>query len=199
MDHVAGPLHILMVGKEGRIWFNIICFKLYQFESNNWWPFSILKYVMEFALQSNLKCVLLENIKKKVLIHSPPCRTPCKLFIHKVFFGPLGLHLHVWSELGRSPPFQPMRALRVQWSRAFKPGFKLVCEVALIVNRGILLQTLNVNPTLFVIPCVEKLGRGEGGIVGLQCCNWCQLPSEFSPEFQSSMTQFHCEFADKRR
>jgi hypothetical protein len=67
MDHVAGPLHILMVGKEGRIWFNIICFKLYQFESNNWWPFSILKYVMEFALQSNLKCecVLLENIKKE--------------------------------------------------------------------------------------------------------------------------------------
>ena len=44
------------------------------------------------------------------LIHSPPCRTPCRLFIHEVFFGPLGLHLRVWSELGRSPPFRPMRA-----------------------------------------------------------------------------------------
>ena len=31
-DHFAGPLHILLAEKEGRIWFNIICFKLYQFE-----------------------------------------------------------------------------------------------------------------------------------------------------------------------
>ena len=57
------------------------------------------------------------------LIHSPPCR----LFIYEVFLGPLGLHLHVWSELGRSPPFRPMRALRLQWSWAFN----LVSEVAL--------------------------------------------------------------------
>ena len=59
------------------------------------------------------------------LIHSPPCR----LFIHELFFGPLGLHLLVWSELGRSPPFQPMRALTLPWSRAFI----LVCEVTLSV------------------------------------------------------------------
>ena len=63
------------------------------------------------------------------LIHSPPCRTPCRLFIHELFFGPLGLHLLVWSELGRSPPFRPMRVLRLQWSWAAA----LVCEVALIV------------------------------------------------------------------
>ena len=61
------------------------------------------------------------------LIHSPPCRNPCGLFIHEVFFGPLGLHLHVWSELGRFLPFRPIRALRLQWSWAFN----LVCEVAL--------------------------------------------------------------------
>jgi hypothetical protein len=29
------------------------------------------------------------------LIHSPPCRTPCRLFIHELFGGPLGLHLLV--------------------------------------------------------------------------------------------------------
>ena len=29
------------------------------------------------------------------LIHSPPCRIPCRLFIHEVFFGPLGLQLRV--------------------------------------------------------------------------------------------------------
>ena len=52
-------------------------------------------------------------------VYSPPCRTPCRLFIHEVFFGPLGLHLRVWSEFGRSPPFWPMRALRLQWSWAF--------------------------------------------------------------------------------
>ena len=32
MDHVAGPLHNLLAGKEGRIWYNIICLKLYQFK-----------------------------------------------------------------------------------------------------------------------------------------------------------------------
>ena len=30
--------------------------------------------------------------------------------IHEVFFGPLGLHLRVWSDLGCSLPFRPMRA-----------------------------------------------------------------------------------------
>ena len=45
------------------------------------------------------------------LIHDLLCRIPCRLFIHELFFGPLGLHLLVWSELGRSPPFRPMRAL----------------------------------------------------------------------------------------
>ena len=60
-------------------------------------------------------------------IHSPPCRTPCRLFIHEVLCVTLRLHLCVRSELGRSPPFRPMRALRLQWSRAFS----LVCEVAL--------------------------------------------------------------------
>ena len=53
------------------------------------------------------------------LIHSPPCITPCRLVIHEVLFGPLGLHPCVWSELGRSLPFKPMRALRLQWSWAF--------------------------------------------------------------------------------
>jgi hypothetical protein len=32
MYHVVGPLHILLAEKEGKIWFNIICLKLYQFE-----------------------------------------------------------------------------------------------------------------------------------------------------------------------
>ena len=54
------------------------------------------------------------------LIHSPPCKIPCRrLLIHEVFFGPFGLHLCVWSELGWSLPFRPMRALRLQWLWAF--------------------------------------------------------------------------------
>ena len=61
------------------------------------------------------------------LIHSRPCRIPCRVFIHKFFFEPLGLHLLVWSELGRSPHFQPMRALTLPWLGALS----LVCEVAL--------------------------------------------------------------------
>ena len=61
------------------------------------------------------------------LFHNLPCRTPCRLFIHELFFEPLGLHLLVRSELGRSPPFRPMRALALPWSGAFS----LVCEVTL--------------------------------------------------------------------
>ena len=34
MYHVAGPSHILLAEKEGRVWFSIICLKLYQFERN---------------------------------------------------------------------------------------------------------------------------------------------------------------------
>jgi hypothetical protein len=45
------------------------------------------------------------------LDHNMPCRTLCRLFIHELFLGPLGLHLLVWSELEWSPPFRPMRAL----------------------------------------------------------------------------------------
>ena len=61
------------------------------------------------------------------LMHSLPCGTPCRLFLHEVFFQYLDLHLRVWSKLGRSPSFRPMKALWWQWSWAFS----LMCEVAL--------------------------------------------------------------------
>jgi hypothetical protein len=151
MDHVVGPLHILLAEKEVRIWFNTISLKLYQFERITWWCLSILEYVMESACNLSWNLSYWKNIFKKSrspgfascpplggglnenpgspcnLIHSPPCRTPCKLCIHEVFFGPLNLHLRMWSELVRSPPFRPTRALRLQWLRASSP----VCEVAL--------------------------------------------------------------------
>ena len=56
----------------------------------------------------------------------------------------------------------------------------------LIVNRGIVSPTLDVNPALFVIPCID-----------LQCCNYCHLPGEFSSNFQSSMTIFHHKLLTK--
>ena len=43
-------------------------------------------------------------------IHNLTCKNPRKLFIHASFFGPWDLHLLVWSELGRSRPFRPMRS-----------------------------------------------------------------------------------------
>ena len=57
MDHVTSSwkkdilLHILLVEKEGRVWFTIICLKLIQFEVFTWWCLYALQYVMEFALQ----------------------------------------------------------------------------------------------------------------------------------------------------
>ena len=167
MDHVVGPLHILLVEKEGRIWFNTTCLKLYQFNRIIWWCLCVLesfpKSIMESPLKSILKCDARENIKKNhglpefssgpplgggfeaksgrpcTLVHNLPCRTPCRLFIHGLFFGPLGLHLLVWSELGRSPPFWPMRALTLPWSRAFS----LVCEVAQSLSHD---KTCHANP-----------------------------------------------------
>ena len=127
--------------KEGRIWLNTICVKIDQFEIIIWWCLFVLEFVMQYVMKYVLKFVLLEislgpplgggSDKKSGrpwnIIYSPPCRTPCRLSIHEVFFGPLGLYLRVWSELGRSLPFRPMRALRLQWSWAFS----LVWEVAL--------------------------------------------------------------------
>jgi hypothetical protein len=61
------------------------------------------------------------------MIHSMPCRNPCRLYIH------LCIHILRWSlnrsvkELGPAQPFPPMRLLELYWSRALS----LVCEVAL--------------------------------------------------------------------
>jgi hypothetical protein len=45
--------------------------------------------------------------------------------------------------------------------------------------------TLNVNLTLFVIPC------DFFGIIDLRYCNYCHLSSDCSSKFQSSMTWLH--------
>ena len=151
----AGPLHILLAEKEGRIWFNIICLKLYQFERICLSDYHGICPGIYFGIC--LEICLVEKIYHKNhglpkfatnpplggrpngnsktpwnRIHNPPWRTPCRLSIHEVFFGPLVLHLREWSELGRAPPFRPMRALRLQWTWAFS----LVCEVALNEWRG---------------------------------------------------------------
>ena len=55
MDHLAGPLHILLAEKEGRIWFKVICLKLYQFERITWWCLFIMESILEYALQSFLE------------------------------------------------------------------------------------------------------------------------------------------------
>ena len=95
-------------GKRGEDLIHIICLKLYQFERTTWWCLSllesILKIVMEYALEFVLTFVMLKKIKLNHglskfasnpplggrpdvncgrpwnLIHSPPCRSPCRLF-----------------------------------------------------------------------------------------------------------------------
>ena len=48
--------------------------------------------------------------------------------------------------------------------------------------------TLNVDPTLVVIPCTF-FGEG-GGILDLQCCNHCHLPSDTSFKFVKEFIVF---------
>ena len=52
-----------LVGRKRR-WFDKICFKLYQFKINIWWCLSTLEFVLESALPSVVKYVMLENIFK---------------------------------------------------------------------------------------------------------------------------------------
>ena len=63
-----------------------------------------------------------ENSRKSlIIIQSVPCKNPCRVFIHDNLFGPLGLHLLVWNELGRSWPFQLMRDLRANSHTSQEP------------------------------------------------------------------------------
>jgi hypothetical protein len=58
----------------------------------------------------------------------------------------------------------------------------------LIANCSVVSPTVNISPTFFVIS-----GKAFGGIIDLQCCNYCPLPSDVSSKLQSSMTTFHQE------
>ena len=50
MDHVMGPLNILLAEKEGRFWFDMICLKLYQFKRIIWWCLFVLEFVMKYVM-----------------------------------------------------------------------------------------------------------------------------------------------------
>ena len=56
----------------------------------------------------------------------------------------------------------------------------------LIGNIGIVSPILNVNPTLFVIPC-----KFLSGGIDLYCCNYYHSPSDFSSKFRAFVTIFH--------
>src|ERR1700738_3989491 len=78
MDHVVGPLHILLTEKDGRVWFNIISLKLYQFKRNYLVVFvcpGIYRGVyIEFALHFVLKYVMLDFFYKKVIVYRNLCQ-----------------------------------------------------------------------------------------------------------------------------
>ena len=61
------------------------------------------------------------------MIHSMPWRNPCRLCIYLAFTYFVGSSSIVWSKLGLTPPFPPMRVLEVYWSWALS----LVCEVGM--------------------------------------------------------------------
>ena len=105
------------------LFFNLICHekidarKIYQNNHGNHWLLFHNYNLPEFALGLPLEDGSDINFSMScTVIHYMPCRTPCRLFIHELFSEPLDLHLLVWSELGRSPPLRPIRALTLQWS-----------------------------------------------------------------------------------
>ena len=64
-----------------------------------WWCLSVLGSILKFVMNFVVKYIMLEKKYLKFswspehsgisrnLLHGPPCRTPCRLFIHEVFFG----------------------------------------------------------------------------------------------------------------
>jgi hypothetical protein len=62
-----------------------------------------------------------------------------------------------------------------------------------VIDSNFLSPTLNVNSTLFVIPC--KL---FWGMIDLHYCNYCHLLSGSSSKFQSSMITFHHKLKEGR-
>jgi hypothetical protein len=188
MDHVVGPLHILLAEKKGgydlilyvsnfinlRELFGGVCQSWNLFWNLPWdlsWNLSCWKKywkihgLPEFLLDAPLGGGSNANSGRPcTLVYIPPFRTPCRLFIHKLFFGPVGLHLLVWSELGLSPPFRPMRALTLPWSRAFS----LVCEVALTFPSIVTMRLM--------LLCLEAGHPGRGGKFHVLPANAHHLP-----------------------
>ena len=119
-----------------------------------------------------------------------PYRTSRRLFNHEVFFGPLGIRLRVWSELGRSPPFQPMGALRFQWSWAFS----LACEVALNQPKN--------NPAPFTKKLVSNNSSSYSNQTQSSCYNRnSSKSSEIEPNctgnrviLKNNTISTHCKF-----
>jgi hypothetical protein len=137
----CGTIAYFVGGKRGRIWFNIMCLKLYQFKRIIWWCLSVLESFMEVALQYVSKSIMLEKILKKswspgIFVRPtsfPVDHTPLSIVRHvglhidfsfTNFFGPLDLHPLVWSELGRSLP-QPCVWSGPQWERGVIRGHSL--------------------------------------------------------------------------
>ena len=80
----------------------------------------------------------------------------------------VGLQLLVWSELGWSRPFQPMRDLKMKWSRAFS----LVWEVAL---RGAHLPTLVKLPSCWYAFAPALLKKTVERLEGIHATWWISL------------------------
>ena len=80
---------------------------------NLWWTSKATFDVRSEARLSNLRQAYLLEVGM-TQDSDKPCRNPWRLFIHDNSLETLGLHLLVWSELGRSCSFQPMRDLKMQ-------------------------------------------------------------------------------------
>ena len=100
MDHVPGPLHIFIGGKEGRISFNITCLKHDQFKKITSWCLSVLEsvieIVLEFTLQNILKFVPREEKNIKKVMISRNLRQAHLLGDHETLsiVHHVGLHVH---------------------------------------------------------------------------------------------------------
>ena len=84
-------------------------------------------------------------------------------------------------------PIGQRQSTRGSWPPGKRANF-------IVGNPDIVTPTLNVNPTLFAIPC-----KFFGGIVELQCCNYYHLPIGFPSKSESSMTIVHHKLLTRER
>ena len=79
------------------------------------------------------------------MIHSMPYKNPRRFYINIAFTYSVGPSSVVWSELGPTPPFPPMRVPQVQWSQPLVSYVKWPLRCPILIYRHLTKYSMFTN------------------------------------------------------